>query len=120
MVSRVRFDALFTFIYSPRIGTRAAGFEDNTPKDEKNRRFDELLKLQNTISAEKHSEYVGRVKRVLVDGFAENKPEGFLSARTSGGRLVVFKGESELIGKFTNVRITDSTTWSLIGESENI
>jgi tRNA-2-methylthio-N6-dimethylallyladenosine synthase len=117
LIERVRFDALFTFIFSPRKGTKAAEYEDNTPKEEKNRRFDRLLELQNGISAEKHAAYIGRTVRVLVDGKAENKPEGFLSARTAGGRLVVFRGEDKHIGSFIDVKIEGSTTWSLSGKA---
>ena len=88
----------------------------NTPPEEINRRFDRLVALQNSISAEKHAAYEGRTVRVLVDGKAENKPEGWLSSRTPGGRLVVFPGEEGLIGSFTEVKITGHTTWSLVGE----
>ena len=116
LVEKVRYDALFTFIYSPRKGTRAAEMSQNTPPEEINRRFDRLVALQNSISAEKHAAYEGRTVRVLVDGKAENKPEGWLSSRTPGGRLVVFPGEEGLIGSFTEVKITGHTTWSLVGE----
>ncbi|MBR4940805.1 MAG: TRAM domain-containing protein, partial [Clostridia bacterium] len=116
LVRKVRYDALFTFIYSPRKGTRAAEMPMDTPPEEINRRFDRLVALQNQISAEKHAAYEGRTVRVLVDGVAENKPEGWLSSRTDGGRLVVFCGKKELLGKFVNVKITGHTTWSLSGE----
>ena len=111
LIERVRFDALFTFIYSPRPGTPAAKMPDPTPKEEKNRRFDRLLAVQNQISEEKHRDYVGKTLRVLVDGKDGDK----LTARTDGGRLVRFDGEDSLIGQFIHVTITDSTTWSLIG-----
>ncbi len=116
LVQKVRYDALFTFIYSPRKGTRAAEMPMETPPEEISRRFDRLVALQNRISAEKHAEYLGRTVRVLVDGVAENKPQGWLSSRTDGGRLVVFPGDGELIGKFTDIKITGHTTWSLSGE----
>ena len=76
------------------------------------RRFDRLLELQNRISEEKHRAYIGSVQKVLVDG----RDGDFLTARTDGGRLVRFPGEDSLIGQFMNVRITDCTTWSLVGE----
>ena len=116
LVRKVRYDALFTFIYSPRKGTRAAEMPMETPSEEINRRFDRLVALQNEISAEKHAAYEGKTVRVLVDGIAENKPEGWLSSRTAGGRLVVFQGDKELIGSFVEVKITGHTTWSLSGE----
>ena len=112
LIERVRYDALFTFIFSPRGGTPAATMDDPTPKAEKNRRFDRLVDLQNRISEEKHRAYIGSVQRVLVDG----KDGDWLTSRTDGGRLVRFAGEDSLFGKFVDVKITDCTTWSLVGE----
>ena len=112
LIEDVGYDALFTFIFSPRPGTPAAKMDDPTPKEEKNRRFDQLLDLQNHISEEKHRRYIGRTVRVLVDG-AE---DGLLTSRTEGGRLVRFQGGEELIGTWQNITITGSTTWSLTGE----
>ncbi len=112
LIERVRYDALFTFIYSPRKGTPAAEMPDPTPKQEKNRRFDKLVDTQNRISAEIHKDYVGWTLRVLVDG----KDGELLTARTEGGRLVRFDGPDCLIGQFAYVEITGNTTWSLTGQ----
>ena len=111
LIEQVRFDALFTFIYSPRPGTPAARMPDPTTKEEKNRRFDRLVAVQNAISEEKHRAYVGKTLRVLVDG----RDGDSLTARTDGGRLVRFAGEDDLLGQFVSVTITASTTWSLVG-----
>ncbi len=111
LIEQVRYDSLFTFIFSPRIGTPAAQMEDPTPKEEKNRRFDKLCALQNTISEEIHRSYVGKTFRCLVDG----KDKDLLTARTEGGRLVRFPGDDSLIGSFTELTVTDSGTWSLTG-----
>ena len=100
------------FIFSPRGGTPAASMPDPTPKEEKNRRFDRLVALQNRISEEKHRAYIGRTFRVLIDG----RDGDLLTARTDGGRLVRLSGGDGLIGQFRDVRITGSTTWSLTGE----
>lgn len=116
LVKDLRFDALFTFIFSPRRGTKAYEMQDETPKADKDRRFQTLVDTQNAISKEIHASYIGKTVRVLVDGKAENKPVGYLSSRTSGGRLVVFEGEEKLIGTFADVIIRDCTTWSLSGE----
>ena len=107
----MRYDALFTFIFSPRHGTPAASMEDSTPKAEKNRRFDKLCAVQNRISEEIHADYVGKTMRCLVDGTDKE----MLTARTEGGRLVRFAGSSDLIGTYQNLTITGSTTWSLSG-----
>ena len=108
----MRYDSLFTFIFSPRAGTPAAQMEDPTPKEEKNRRFDKLCAVQNRISEEIHETYVGRTFRCLVDGTDKD----MLTARTEGGRLVRFAGCSSLIGTYQLISITGSTTWSLTGE----
>ena len=67
MLEEVRFDALFTFIYSPREGTPAARMPDPMSKEEKAANFQRLVDLQNAISAEKQAAYVGRTLRCLVD-----------------------------------------------------
>ena len=112
LIEQVRYDALFTFIFSSRTGTPAASMEDPTPKEEKNRRFDKLCAVQNCISEQIHAEYIGKTFRCLVDGMDGEA----LTARTEGGRLVRFTGDSSLIGNFVNLTITGSTTWSLSGK----
>ena len=117
ILETVRFDALFTFIYSPRVGTPAADMPDDTTREDKQKRFDWLLAVQNKISEEKHAEYVGKTLKVLVDG--ESGDEIYpLTGRTSGGRLVRLGGSAELIGQYEMVKITDSKTWALFGEIE--
>ena len=111
LIEQVRYDALFTFIFSPRHGTPAASMEDLTPKEEKSRRFDKLCAVQNRISEEIHAAYIGATMRCLVDGMEGDQ----LTARTEGGRLVRFVGCSDLIGTYQNITITGSTTWSLTG-----
>ena len=108
----MHYDALFTFIFSPREGTPAAKMDDPTPKADKNRRFDRLLAVQNRISEEKHRAYIGTTVHVLVDG----RDGEALTARTDGGRLVRFAGDDALLGQFADVEITGCTTWSLTGE----
>ena len=112
LIQQVHYDSLFTFIFSPRVGTPAAGMDDPTPKAEKSRRFDRLCAVQNAISEEIHTGYIGRELRCLVDGREGEK----LTARTEGGRLVRFAGEDALIGSFRKLKITGATTWSLVGE----
>lgn len=111
LIEQVRYDALFTFIFSPRIGTPAASMEDPTPKAEKNARFDRLCTLQNRISEEIHKAYIGKTLTCLVDGTDKD----MLTARTEGGRLVRFAGSKDLIGTYQQITITGATTWSLAG-----
>ena len=112
----VRYDAMFTFIYSKRVGTPAASMPDPYTRADKQRHFDRLTEVSNRISAEKHREYEGRTLRVLVDGETGRTPYN-LSSRTNGGRLVHLQGEPALIGQFVRVKITGGNTWALYGEA---
>ena len=115
VLEEVRFDALFTFIYSPREGTPAARMPDPMSKEEKAANFQRLVDLQNAISAEKQAAYVGRTLRCLVDVLSDD-PRHDLNARTPGGRLVHFSGDKALLGQFVDLKITGSSTWALFGE----
>ena len=112
LIQQVRYDSLFTFIFSPRPGTPAAAMDDPTSKEEKNRRFDRLCAVQNSISEDIHAGYIGKTFRCLIDGTDKE----FLTARTEGGRLVRLSGSTDLIGTFQPVTVTGSTTWSLTGQ----
>ena len=114
LVERVRYDAMFTFIFSPREGTPAAAMPDPVSREEKQAWFDRLVETANAISGEKHREYIGKRLRVLVDG-ETGRGEYNLSARTNGGRLAHLKGEPELVGSFIEAEITDGNTWALYG-----
>ena len=115
LIEQVRYDALFTFIFSPRPGTPAAKMDDPVPRSEKQKWFDTLCAVQNDISARLHARYVGQTLRVLVDGRTDDA-RWPLSARTAGGRLVHLVGDEAALGQYRQVRITDSNTWALFGE----
>ena len=115
LVEQVRFDALFTFIFSPRPGTPAAKMDDPVPRAEKQVWFDRLCDAQNKISEEIHAQYVGRTLRCLTDGQSDDS-RWPLTARTAGGRLVHLVGDVSAIGNYHDVKITDSNTWALFGE----
>ena len=114
LVEQVRYDAMFTFIFSPREGTPAATMPDPVSREEKQVWFDQLVETANRISGEKHQEYIGRKLRVLVDGDT-GRGEYNLSARTNGGRLVHLKADPSLVGSFIEAEITDGNTWALYG-----
>ena len=112
LIDEVRFDALFTFIFSPREGTPAAKTDDPIPKAAKAAHFQRLVERQDQISEEKHAAYIGKTVRCLVDG----KDDKGLTARTPGNRLVRLTGGEGLIGQFVDVKITGANKWSLSGE----
>ena len=119
LVRQVEFDALFTFIFSPRPGTPAAKMDDPVPRAEKQKWFDTLCSTQNEISARLHAGYVGRTLRVLVDGETDDT-RWPLSARTAGGRLVHLVGDKSALGQYRDVKITDSNTWAVRGDASCI
>ena len=114
VLEAVEFDALFTFLYSPRKGTPAAELPDPMPKEEKAANFQRLVDLQNAISARKQAAYVGKSLRCLVDVCSDD-PRHNLNARTAGGRLVHFSGDEALLGQFVDLKITGASTWALFG-----
>ena len=115
VLREVEFDALFTFLYSPREGTPAARLPDPLSKEEKAANFQRLVDLQNEISAKKQQGYVGRTLRCLVDEPSDD-PRHNLNARTAGGRLVHLTGDPALLGQFVDLKITGASTWTLFGE----
>ncbi len=115
VLEEVRFDALFTFIFSPRQGTPAAEMDDPMPREEKLANFNRLTALQDQISEEKHAAYVGKTVRCLLDGLSDDERYD-LTARTPGNRLVRVVGDPAALGQFRDVRITGANKWSLFGE----
>ncbi|GAA6514091.1 tRNA (N6-isopentenyl adenosine(37)-C2)-methylthiotransferase MiaB [Phocea massiliensis] len=115
LVRKMRYSALYTFIYSRRSGTRAAQMPDPVSGEEKGRWFQELLDLQEKIGLEEHEAMVGGVYRVLVDGVGKTG-EGYLTGRTESNVIVDFKAPKEIIGQFVQVRVTKARNWLVLGE----
>ena len=115
VLEEVRFDALFTFIFSPRQGTPAAEMDDPMPREEKLANFNRLTALQDAISEEKHAAYIGKTVRCLLDGLSDDQRYD-LTARTPGNRLVRVVGDPAALGQFRDVKITGANKWSLFGE----
>ena len=116
LVREVEYDSAFTFIYSPRVGTPAAKYDDQIPENIKHERFDRLVEEVNQCSAKKNSEYLGRIVDVMVDGPSKNDA-GAWSGRTDTFKLVNFTSEEPLTeGQMVSVRITETKTFSLDGE----
>ena len=113
LFERVRFDGAYTFIYSPRPGTKAADWADQVPDAEKGRRLQKLSALQNRISREINEAQVGQVFEVLVDGRGE-KP-GQLKGLSRQNKTVHFDGPESLIGQRVDVRAEQGFMWGFLG-----
>lgn len=101
----VRFDAAYTFIYSPRKGTRAAEFPDDTPSEVKTERIKRLIELIQSISSEVLEQQVGQRETVLVETISPRDTR-FVGGKTPRGHMVNFPGKEALIGQFVEVEIT--------------
>ena len=118
LLKRVKYDNLYTFIYSIREGTAAAKMPDAVSDAEKSERMGRLLALQREITTESYKRFSGRSVRILCEGYSKGR-EGCLMGKTSEGIITEFTGDDKLIGSFCRVRITDTTNWSLIGVSSD-
>ena len=118
LVDIVKYEAAFTFIYSPRKGTPAAKIADNVSKETKSKRFMELVKHLEKHIEEYSKTLVGKTFDVLVDGVSKND-KFMYSGYTEENKLVHFKGDESLVGKIVKVRIIESHTYSMIGEIVN-
>lgn len=115
VLEKVRYDTIFSFIYSKRPGTPAAKMDFVCSEADIKANFNELLAVQDVISKEINDSYVGTIQQVLVEGPSKTNPDT-LAGRTQGGKIVNFHGDSSLVGKIINVQIIESRTWSLIGK----
>lgn len=116
LLEKVRFDGVYSFIYSKRGGTPAATMEDPITDEEKHAHFEELLEVQNRISREINETYGGKTVEILVEGPSKTDPRT-LTGRTSSGKIVNFPFDASIsVGDFINVLITKVSTWSLAGE----
>ena len=115
MVRRVRYDMLFSFIYSKRDGTPAAKMENQVPDEIKSARFARLLEAQAENALACNLPLEGKVVRVLVEGESKTDPEMF-SGRTGGNKIVHIPADESLRGQFADVRITKALTYALMGE----
>lgn len=115
LLEKAQFDQAFTFIYSQREGTPAAKIKPQLDYQTKLKRFEALIRLQDSISLEKNKCLEGATQEVLVEG-PTKKDKSMLSGRTKTNKLVHFKGHTELEGKVINVRITEAKPYFLIGK----
>lgn len=117
LVKKVQYTSLFTFIFSPRKGTKAEKMEDPVPYAEKSKWFTELLKVQESIAADRCRSMLGKSYEVLVEGTTKEN-DGRLTGRTEGNVNIDFKGPESLIGNYAKVKVTKALNWILSGELE--
>lgn len=109
------FDSAFLFKYSQRPGTYAARhFEDNVPEETKIHRLEEMIALQNELSAESNRRDIGKTFQVLIEGRSKRSAEQ-LYGRTEQNKVVVFDRKDHRIGELANINITDSSSATLKG-----
>ena len=114
IIKRVKYDNIYSFIYSKRTGTKAAEMEDPITDETKGQRMRKLLEVQREISSEHYKRFIGKKLRVLADGTSK-KREGWLTGKSSEFIIVEFEGDSSLIGQFVDVEITEAMNWAVIG-----
>ena len=114
LVEYVKYDSAFTFIYSPREGTPAAGFSDQIPYDIKHERFERLNEAINKYSLEKNERLSDKTVKVLIDG-SSRKDDKSYSGRTDGFKLVNVSSGRDITGQLVDVRITECKTFSIDG-----
>lgn len=114
LMKRVRYDNIYSFIYSKRSGTKAALIEDMVSAEEKSERMTRLLKLQRNITTESYKRFVGRKMRVLADSVG--KHEGWLTGKSSDFIIAEFEGDKSLIGKFVEIEVTAAKNWAVTGK----
>ena len=115
LAREVRFDAAYTFIYSPRNGTRAAKMPDPISMEEKTERIQRLIDLQQSITSEILADQIGKVQEVLVDSVSTRSDET-VGGKTPRAHMVNFPGDAALIGKTVKVKITSAGKNTLRGE----
>ncbi len=114
MLKEIRYDNIYSFIYSKRSGTPAAAMENQIPDDVKGARFQRMLALQTEISKQKNLEFKGKTVRALVEGKSKTD-DSRLTARTASNRLVHFEGDKALTGSYVSLYIEDAEPHTLYG-----
>ena len=115
VVRRVKFEQVYMFIYSRRVGTPGDKMENQIPEEIKHKRFDRLKALVESQIEENNQKYVGTVQKVLVEGTSKNN-ENMLTGRTDSNKVVIFEGDKSLINKIIDLKIVSEHMWYLRGE----
>src|SRR6185295_13828477 len=114
LMERIRFQNSFVFKYSPRPGTDAASLTDDVPEDEKKRRNQVLLDVQERLSRDHNRRLIGRNLEVLVEGPSKRDPRR-QTGRTDTNQIVNFEAGRDLAGTFAPIEITGASAVALSG-----
>ena len=115
VVEKVKFEQVYMFIYSRRVGTPGDKMQNQIPEDIKHKRFDKLKALVESQIEENNKKYIGTTQKILVEGESKNN-SNMLSGRTESNKVVIFEGSKELIDKIINIKIISQHMWYLKGE----
>ncbi len=115
VVRKAKFEQIYMFIYSRRVGTRADKMENQIPEEIKHKRFERLKELYESQIPEQNQKYVGTVQKILVEGISKNNPNIY-TGRLECNKVVNFEGCPELVGKIINVEIVKEHIWYLEGK----
>jgi len=117
VVEKVKFEQVYMFIYSRRVGTPGDKMENQVPEEQKHIRFDKLKALVESQIAENNQKYVGTTQKVLVEGTSKNNDD-MLTGRTDSNKVVIFEGDKNLIGNMIELNIVSEHMWYLKGEAK--
>lgn len=119
LIKEIKATSLFTFIYSPRVGTPAAKMDDPVSYEDKSKWLRELLAVQEDISASQMALHKGKTFKCFV--FSKGKTgDNYLAARTDGNLIIEFEGDDGLIGTLQNIKVTEPLTYVMKGEIERM
>ena len=115
LIKKVKYDNIYSFIYSRRTGTKASEIVDTISETVKGKRMRELLEVQREISTENYKRFIGRKMRVLVDSVSK-KREGYVTGKSDEFIIVEFKGDNSLIVQFVESEIKDAMNLAVTGK----
>lgn len=119
LADKVGYNSLYTFIYSPRPGTKATQIDDPVPQETKVKWLTELINLQRKKANTINEQMVGKIFEVLVDGESQ-KYKGYLTGRTDSNTIVIFNSsDTKLIGEFADIKIEKYMNWAVEGQLIN-
>ena len=115
VINKVKFEQIFMFIYSKRVGTPADRMEDQVDDKIKSERFERLKEIYSNLVEETNKKYIGTIQNVLVEGYSKTD-KTILTGRTESNKVVNFEGDESLIGNIIKIKIKSEHMWYLKGQ----